>query len=90
MRALDLGPGEAEVLAWALAHPGCVAVIDDLHARRRAAPLGVSVTGTVGLVLRAKQCGVMPIARPVLEQLRRSGLYLSDRVMNQALVVVGE
>jgi len=34
--------------------------------------------------------GTIPAARPVLEQLRSSGMYLSDRVINPALVLVGE
>lgn len=29
--AWDLGPGESAVIAWALRHPGCLAVIDDLE-----------------------------------------------------------
>jgi predicted nucleic acid-binding protein len=90
IESLDLGPGESETIAWALAHPGCVAVIDDLSARRHAASLGVAVVGTVGLVLRAKQRGIYPQARPILEELRRSGLYLSDSVLRQALARVGE
>ncbi|TMA52429.1 MAG: DUF3368 domain-containing protein, partial [Deltaproteobacteria bacterium] len=28
--------------------------------------------------------------RPILEKLRQSGMYLSDRIMNQALALVGE
>ena len=28
--------------------------------------------------------------RPVVEQLRQNGMYLSDQVMNQALAQVGE
>ncbi|MHC5726961.1 MAG: DUF3368 domain-containing protein, partial [Nostoc sp.] len=38
----------------------------------------------------AKQRGVIPAARPVLEQLRVCGMYLSDRVINQSLALVGE
>ncbi len=46
--------------------------------------------GTLGLVLTAKQRGHIPAARSVLLQLRQSGMYLSERVMNQALALVGE
>ena len=40
--------------------------------------------------LTAKQRRVIPAARPVLDQLRRHGMYLSDRVINEALAKVGE
>lgn len=86
----DLGPGESAVLAWARAHPGCEAIIDDLAARRCAATLGVPVRGTLGLVLLAKNRGRIPLARPVLEALRQAGMYLSDRVVDDALALVGE
>ena len=41
--------GESTVLAWALAHPGARAIIDDLHGRRCAEALGIPLRGTVGL-----------------------------------------
>ncbi len=43
LAAWDLGAGESAVLAWALAHPGTLAVIDDYAARTCAAVLGVPV-----------------------------------------------
>ncbi len=86
----DLGPGESAVLSWALAHPGSEAILDDLAARRCARTLGVPVRGTLGLVLIAKQRGIIPAARPVVEELRQSGMYLSEAVVNQALKQVGE
>jgi len=71
-------------------NPDTEVFVDDLAARRCAATLGIPLLGTLGLVLKAKQRGSVPAARPLLEQLRRSGLYLSDRVMNQALALVRE
>jgi predicted nucleic acid-binding protein len=85
-----LGAGESSVLALAQAHPGMEAIIDDLTGRRCAALLGIPVRGTLGIVLTAKQRGVIPAARPVLEQLIESGLYLSRQVLNTALQRVGE
>lgn len=90
IQAWDLGEGESSVLAWAYAHPGTEAIIDDLAGRRCAAALGIPVRGTLGLVLTAKQRGMIPAARPVLEHLRQAGMYLADRVLNQALALVGE
>jgi predicted nucleic acid-binding protein len=85
-----LGDGESSVLAWAYQYPGTEVIVDDLAARRCAAALGLPVRGTLGLVLIAKQRGAITAARPVLERLRQSGMYLSDSVLNQALALVGE
>jgi predicted nucleic acid-binding protein len=90
IRAWDLGDGEASVLAWGYANAGTVVIVDDLAARRCAATLGIPVRGTLGLILTAKKKGVIPQARPVLENLRQSGMYLSDRILNQALKLVDE
>lgn len=86
----DLGAGETSVLTWAYAHPGTTAVLDDLAARRCAISLGIPVRGTLGLILIAKRRLIIPRAKPVLEQLRAAGMYLSDAVMNRALETVGE
>lgn len=86
----DLGAGESAVLAWGYVHPGTELILDDLAARRCATALGIPVRGTLGLVITAKQRGKITAARPVLEQLRLSGMYLSNQVINQALALVGE
>jgi predicted nucleic acid-binding protein len=90
IQAWGLGPGESSVLAWAYAHPGSEAIIDDLAGRRCAAAFNIPIRGTLGLALIAKQRGRIPSARRVLEQLRQGGMYLSDRIMNEALALVKE
>jgi predicted nucleic acid-binding protein len=88
--AWDLGDGESSVLAWALAHPGMPAIIDDLEGHRCAESLGITLRGTVGLVLRTRRAGVIDSARDALERLRRGGMYLSDRLCAEVLKEVGE
>jgi predicted nucleic acid-binding protein len=88
--AWRLGPGESAVLALALAEAGSWAVVDDWGARRCARSLSIPVSGTLGLVLLAKQEGIIPAARPVVERLRRSGMYLLDEIIREALARVGE
>ena len=85
-----LGPGESSVLAVAAASPGMVAIIDDLAGRKCAACLDIPVRGTLGIVLEAKRRGVIRQARPVLEELIASGLYLRRHVLDEALKRVGE
>jgi predicted nucleic acid-binding protein len=90
VQAWNLGAGESAVLCYALAHPGVQAIIDDLAGRRCAVVHHVEVRGCVGLVLVAKQRGLVPLARPVVEALREAGLCLSDDVIRRALALVGE
>ena len=90
LQGFALDPGEESVLTWALANPGTETVIDDQAARHCARALGIPCRGCLGLVIVARKQGVIPLARPVLEQLRQAGLRLSDRVLNLALAQVGE
>ena len=90
IRNYDLGEGESAVLARAYAHPGTEAIVDDLAARRWATTLGIPIRGTLGLVLMAKQKGIIPAPGPILEKLRQSGMYLSYRMLNQTLSLVEE
>ncbi|MDA0267770.1 MAG: DUF3368 domain-containing protein [Cyanobacteria bacterium] len=90
LQACNLDAGEASVLAWACAHPATEAILDDLAGRRCAEKLGIPIRGTLGLVLAAKQQGHIPAAQPVIAKLRETGMYLSDRVVTKALVLVGE
>jgi predicted nucleic acid-binding protein len=88
--AWNLGDGESSVLTIALGDPDCEAILDDRDARRCAKVLQIGVRGTLGLVILAKQIGSLPAARPVVELLRRAGLFLSDQLMDQALALVSE
>lgn len=90
IQSWDLGSGESAVLSWCSAFPGTEGIIDDLQARRCADTFGIPVRGTLGLVILGKTRGRLPAARPVLESLRRAGMYLSDKVLNRALSYVGE
>lgn len=90
IQAWDLGAGESAVLAWGYAHQNTEVIIDDLAARNCAAALGIPVRGTLGLVLTAKMRGTIPAARPIIEKMRASGMYLSDRVVDSSLRHVGE
>ena len=65
----DLGAGEREVLTLALETPDSLVLLDDALARRYARQLGVVFTGTLGVLLKAKQSGYINSIRPVLDQL---------------------
>ena len=85
-----LGAGESGVLALANEYSGTNAIIDDLSARKCAASLNIPVRGTLGVVLTAKQRGIIPNARNIIEDMMANGLYLSTPVLNHALKRVGE
>lgn len=84
-----LGAGESAALTLAQTN-SVEAIIDDLAGRKCAASLTIPVRGTLGIVLAAKQRGIISQARPVIEDLMHAGLYLSRKVLDQALQRVNE
>jgi len=90
VQAWDLDAGETAVLALALDDRDCELILDDRDVKRCAQTLGISVRGTLGLFLLAKQLGEVSAARPLVDQLKHNGLYLTNQVINQALALVGE
>lgn len=85
LRSWDLGAGETSVLAIVEADPERCAVLDDLAARRCAQTLGLSVIGTLGIVVLARQAGLTTSAAEVLAELRSGGFRLDDAVLRRVL-----
>jgi predicted nucleic acid-binding protein len=85
-----LDAGEESVLTLTMESPGCEVVIDDRAGRRCAEAHRVPLLGTVGLVILAKRIGRIAEARPIIEDLRRAGLYLRDDVIADVLKRAGE
>ena len=86
---LVIDDGEAEAIALAYEKSWRV-ILDDGHARKVAARLGVTMIGTVGVLIQAKRQGLIPLLKPLLEQLAANNFYISDVLKEEALAIVGE
>jgi predicted nucleic acid-binding protein len=64
---LDLG--EAEAIALAVENAPSLLLIDERDGRQVARTLGVPLTGTLGVLLRAKALGHTPAIKPLLAEL---------------------
>jgi len=82
--------GEAEVLALAIELGNVVVILDDKKARRVASQVGLSVIGTVGMLLRAKRQGIIPEIKPLLQALDEANFRLADALRQNALRLAGE
>jgi len=85
-----LGAGEREVITLAIQEPGALVVLDDARARKQARALGIRLTGTLGVLLKAKQLGFLPAVRPVLERLEALRFYLDPATRLAVLGLAGE
>lgn len=91
-RALEafLGAGESEALALALEVETDLVLLDDKAARRLASQLRLTVVGTLGLLLKAKEAGLIPSIRPKLEALRSLPFHISPRLQENILTQARE
>ena len=87
---LQVDKGEASAIALAIEMPGCVVILDDYKTRRVAENLGINITGTNGVIIKAKQVGIIPSIKPYLEKIKASTFRLSDEIITEAFRQAGE
>ncbi len=80
-----LGLGERSVLAYARRHQIRIVGLDDRQARELAQHLNLQVVGTVGLLLKAKQAGLLEAVRPLLVQLQAEGFRIGQEIFEYAV-----
>ena len=83
-----------------VAHPGggalgletqdALLLLDDRDARRYARTLELEITGTLGLLLRAKERGILYAVQPVLDRLQALRFRLNVRMREMVLKRAGE
>lgn len=86
----DLDRGEAEVLALAQELDAGLVILDERLARRHARHLGLPLTGTLGVLLRAKQAQLVSEIHSLILAMRTGGIWLSEALVEEALVIAGE
>ena len=86
----DLGTGEREVLALALERSNPLVILDDALARRFAQRLEIALTGTLGLLLKARQIGRVERIEPLLDRLEALNFRLDPETRAHVLRVAGE
>jgi len=77
---LNLGKGEADVIALS-SQTGLKVIIDDSKARRVAENMGLKVTGTIGVLMKAERLGLIENAHDKVKDLREKGFYISEELL---------
>lgn len=85
---LDLGEAEAIVLARELNADWVL--MDERKARRKLMQLGINKIGTLGILLKAKQEGLLETIRPDIEKLQQQSFRMSQSVVDAVLEQANE
>ncbi|NEQ97387.1 MAG: DUF3368 domain-containing protein [Cyanothece sp. SIO2G6] len=65
-------------------------ILDDQLGRRIAKLYQLRYTGTLGVLIKAKQAGYLDAIAPIIAQLQQQGLWLTETVIHSALTLAGE
>ena len=82
---MQIDKGESSAIALALENPNSTIILDDYKARKIAAKLGLIVTGTIGVIIKAKLKGIIPSIKPLLEKIKLTDFRLSEDIEIEAL-----
>lgn len=87
---LDLDKGEAEAIVLATEKDAELIILDESLGRFHAKHNGLKVTGTIGILLKAKQLGYIIELKPLLFELRSKNVWLSNSFIEKALILANE
>jgi len=87
---LTLDDGEAAAIVLALEQKADIVLMDDYDGRAVAKEYDLMVTGTIGILLKAKLEGKIPSLRHDLDVLRESGFWLGEELYLKILEQANE
>lgn len=87
---LQVDRGEASAIALAMEIPDSTLILDDYKARKIAEKLGLEITGTIGVIIKAKLNGIIPSIKPYLDKISKTDFRLSSELEQLALRQAGE
>ncbi len=85
-----LHDGEVEVMILAKEIEADLVIIDDYAARKTAEYIGLNLTGTIGVLIKAKQNGYIDNVMPIVQMMEQNGIYYSKQLKEQIRRITGE
>lgn len=82
---LVLDKGEASSIALCLETDDSLLIIDERKGRRIAQELGIKISGTLGVILRAKEKGLINSVENILDKLEKAGFWISPNLKAKIL-----
>lgn len=87
---LHLDKGESSAIALALEKDNSLLIIDERKGRKIAKDLGISITGILGVILKAKNLKIISKVNPILEKLEKVDFRMSQKLKKRVLTICNE
>ena len=85
-----LDKGEATAISLAAEHENSLLIIDEIKGRKAAKEMGISVTGSLGVLVAAKKKGHIQTVKPLIEKIQKPNFRISEELIEQVLDNVNE
>lgn len=85
-----IGAGERAAIALTIQLSADFVVLDDLDARTSAIELGLTLIGSLGLLVRAKERRVIGEVQTLMDAMISQGFYVSEGLYRDILSLAGE
>jgi len=82
--------GEASAIALAIEYDDALIILDDLKARKLAKKLSLNITGTLGIIYKAKQMSVIKEVKPLILELQKTNFRISSKIIEEFLILNNE
>ena len=86
----QLHDGEVEVMILAKETDADIVIIDDANAKKHAKYLKLPVTGTLGVLIKAKKQGYICELKPIIQEMINKNIYISEKLVQLCLELVNE
>jgi len=86
----DLDKGEADVIVLANELKADLVIIDERVGREYAKHFNLNLTGTVGILLKAKELGIIGELKPLLCLMTKNGIWLHKKLIDKILATANE
>jgi predicted nucleic acid-binding protein len=86
----ELDRGERDTLLLAALSPKALVIIDERLGRNMAEYMGLQVTGTLGVLAKARTLGLIPSFLQAAHGMREQGIYFQEGLVNRIAARVGE
>ncbi|OAV43565.1 DUF3368 domain-containing protein [Lewinella sp. 4G2] len=86
----NLDDGEASAIALALAQKDSLLIIDEKKGRKFAVNLGLQITGVIGVIIKAREVGIISSGKSKLDGLMDKGFRFSQKIYQLALEKMDE
>lgn len=85
-----LDKGESSAIILAIENKGSTLIIDEKKGRKIAIENNIKITGTIGLLIKAKELGIIDKIKPIFTKIKETNFRISNEIEKIALLICKE